>query len=106
MGPHILELLKSHLLRLIGDCLKGSTPKDLDDASSYTIRQLYQVLDEALIDFRCRLLERQQCKVSGNEPSKLLRFGPYGKLVLLEATGDLGVRSNDMERLVSPGGNN
>jgi hypothetical protein len=49
--------------------LKGSTPEDLDYASGNTIGQLYQALDEALIDFQCSLLERQKCKVSGNEPS-------------------------------------
>jgi hypothetical protein len=53
----------------IGDCLKGSTPKDLDYASSHTVRQLQQVLDEALVDFHRSLLDRQQCKVSGNKPS-------------------------------------
>jgi hypothetical protein len=64
-----LELLKPHLLGLIGNCLKGSAPKDFDYASRHTIRQLWQVLDEALIDFHRGLLERQQCKVSGNEAS-------------------------------------
>jgi len=57
-GSHILELLKSHLLGLIGNCPKGSAPKDFDYASRHTIRQL-QVLDEAFIDFHRSLLERQ-----------------------------------------------
>ena len=46
-----MELLKPHLLGLTGNCLKGSAPKDFDYASRHTIRQLQQVLDEALIDF-------------------------------------------------------
>jgi hypothetical protein len=62
-----LELLKSHLLGLIGNCLKGSAPKDFDYASRDTVRQFQQVLDEALVDFHRSLLKRKQCKVSGNE---------------------------------------
>ena len=58
-GSHILELLKSHLLGLIGNCPKVSAPKDFDYASRHTIRQLQQVLDEAFIDFYRSLLERQ-----------------------------------------------
>ena len=46
-----MELLKPHLLGLIGNCLKRSAPKDFDYASRHTIRQLQQVLDEALVDF-------------------------------------------------------
>jgi hypothetical protein len=64
-----LELLKPHLLGPIGNCLKGSAPKNFDYASRDTVRQLQQVLDEALVDFHRSLLERQQRKVSGNEPS-------------------------------------
>jgi hypothetical protein len=64
-----LELLKHHLLGLICDRLKGSAPQYFDYASRDTVRQLQQVLDEALIDFHGSLFERQRCKVSG-KPSR------------------------------------
>ena len=68
MSSHILALLEPHLLRFVGESHKGSATKDFDYVSRHTVRQLQQVLDEALVDFHRSLLERQQCKVSGNEP--------------------------------------
>ena len=40
MTGGILELLKSNLLGLIGNCLKGSAPKDFDYAPRHTVRRL------------------------------------------------------------------
>jgi hypothetical protein len=64
-----LELLKSDFLGLIGNCLKGGAPKDFGYAARHTVREFQQALDEALVDFHRSFFERQQSKVSGNEPT-------------------------------------
>jgi len=52
--------------------MRPVTPSD--NSSTYSTKRL--------INFHGSHLERQQGKVSRNEPTQLVRFGPYGKLVL------------------------